>query len=134
LNRRLTPDKSSLVNDYRRLHVWERSRGLVQEVYRISEAWPRREWFGLTSQARRAAVSVPSNIAEGAGRGSGREFARFVRIAVGSLCELETLFVLAGDLGYAVGDNGARILSESVELRRMLGRLAERAADDSAPE
>jgi four helix bundle protein len=75
---------------YQRLAVWQRAMDMTVAVYRLTERFPQREVFGLAQQMRRAAVSVPSNIAEGAGRGSDKEFIRFLRIAKGSIQELET--------------------------------------------
>jgi len=85
---------------YDELVAWQKSRELVVRVYRLSTGWPDAEKFGLTSQARRSAVSVMSNIAEGSGRGSSTDFHRFLRIAYGSLMELESQLYVALDLGY----------------------------------
>jgi four helix bundle protein len=85
---------------FKNLIVWQKSHEFVQEVYRISRDFPREELYGLTSQIRRAAVSVPSNIAEGCGRGTDGEFARFLNIAMGSAYEVEYQLLLARDLGY----------------------------------
>jgi len=83
----------------RNLEIWRDAIALVQEIYTLSRAWPKSEFYGITAQARRAAVSVPVNLAEGVGRGSPAETARFCQIAVGSLYELDTLLELAGQLG-----------------------------------
>jgi four helix bundle protein len=82
------------------LDAWQVSRSLVKSVYLLTKGFPRDELFGLTSQMRRAAISIPSNIAEGAARSGNREFAQFLNIARGSLSELETQLVIAADLGY----------------------------------
>jgi len=82
------------------LHVWQESMTLVEMVYKLTEAFPENERYGLISQLRRAAVSVPSNIAEGAARGSDAEFIRFLHIARGSLSEIETQLLIAQRLGY----------------------------------
>jgi four helix bundle protein len=82
------------------LDAWRLSRQLVGDVYRLTQTFPKEELFGLTSQMRRAAVSIPSNIAEGSARTGSREFAQFLNIARGSLSELETQLILASDLGY----------------------------------
>jgi len=95
---------------------------LVCEVYRVTTAFPDHEKYGLTSQARRAAVSIPANIAEGAARGSKRDFQRFVFIARGSLAELETHFLIAESLHY-VTDMGA-LLRKVDDIRRMLAGLS----------
>jgi four helix bundle protein len=85
---------------HRDLLVWQESISLVKEIYAVTRSLPDDEKFGLTSQMRRAAVSVPSNIAEGAARGSQREFAQFLVIARGSLSELETQLIIAKELNY----------------------------------
>jgi four helix bundle protein len=100
---------------------------LTVAVYRFSQAFPREEAFGLTSQLRRSAVSIPSNIAEGHGRMNPREFKRFLLIARGSNCELQTQIELAGKLGFGEPEllNIAQSLSVEVEnmLFRLLGNL-----------
>lgn len=88
------------VKTYRDLVAWQKAMDLVVEVYRVSAQFPRAELYGLTSQIRRSAVSVPSNIAEGQGRGVGNEFGRHVRIAQGSLQETETQLLIAERLSY----------------------------------
>ncbi len=82
------------------LQVWQEAIGLVEDVYRLTSVFPREELYGLASQMRRAAVSVPSNIAEGAARQSDREFLQFLIIARGSLSELDTQVLIAEKLGY----------------------------------
>jgi four helix bundle protein len=81
------------------LEIWRLGIELVKEVYGLTRTWPKGESYGLTGQVRRAAVSVPSNLAEGIGRGTPAEMARFSRLALGSLYELDTLFHLASELG-----------------------------------
>jgi four helix bundle protein len=80
---------------YRELVAWQRAVDLVEAVYRETQTWPREEIYGLTNQARRAAVSIPANIAEGQGRVSAKEFGHHLVIAYGSVCELETHLVIA---------------------------------------
>ena len=87
------------------LDAWKESRKLVSAIYRATQAFPKEEMFGLTAQMRRAAVSVPSNIAEGAARTGSREYAQFLSVARGSLSELETQLFIACDLGYLSGDH-----------------------------
>ncbi len=82
------------------LDAWRESIELVQAVYRTTKVFPQEEVYGLTNQLRRAAVSIPSNIAEGAGRGSKKEFIQFLHIALGSLSEVETQLIIADRLGY----------------------------------
>lgn len=100
----MTHDPSPMTGSRGRAHydldAWKISRELVKAVYLLTKAFPKEELFGLTSQMRRAAVSVPSNIAEGAARAGDREFAQFLNIARGSLSELETQLLIASDLGY----------------------------------
>ncbi|MCY0966354.1 four helix bundle protein [Parathalassolituus penaei] len=86
---------------YQNLVVWQRSMSLVEDIYIVTATFPEHEKFGLISQMRRAAVSIPSNIAEGSGRGSDRDFRRFLLLARGSLTELDTQLILAERLGFA---------------------------------
>lgn len=88
-----------------KLEAWKRARELVLGVYRLTQAFRKEETFGLAAQLRRAAVSIPSNIAEGAARAGKREFAQFLNIARGSLSELETQLLIATDLGYIKADD-----------------------------
>jgi len=85
---------------FKGLEAWQVAMGLVEVIYQATATWPSHEQFGLTNQVRRAAVAVPSNIAEGHGRKSPGDFIRFVSIALGSLSELETQILIAGRLGY----------------------------------
>ena len=110
------------------LQVWERSHRLVLEVYRLSRHFPIAERFGLTAQLRRAAMSVPANIAEGAKRESQRDFAHFLNIAEGSLAETQYLMVLGRDLGYANPVDLERLLEEVEQIMRMLASLRKKVA------
>lgn len=87
------------------LDAWKLSRKLVSAIYRLTQAFPKEEMFGLTAQMRRASVSIPSNIAEGAARNGSREYAHFLNLARGSLSELETQLFIASDLGYIKSDH-----------------------------
>jgi four helix bundle protein len=87
------------------LDAWKEAIQLVKHVYRLTQSFPKDELFGLTSQARRASVSVPSNLAEGAARKSRKEFAQFISIAMGSLSELETQLIISVELEYAEKDD-----------------------------
>jgi len=84
-----------MIRKYQQLIVWQKAMLLVSEIYRLTQGFPDNEKFGLTSQLRRAAVSVPSNIAEGSGRGSYKDFCRFLYQARGSLTEIETQLLIA---------------------------------------
>lgn len=102
-----------------RLEAWKKAMDFVVDVYRITETFPKEEKFGLTAQIRRAAVSIPANIAEGAARQSHKEFVRFLSIAQGSASELETELVIGQRLGYI---NESDVLELSNALDR-IGRL-----------
>lgn len=108
---------------FRDLLVWQRSMKLARYVYETAQHFPKEEMFGLSSQIRRAAVSVPSNIAEGHGRTSPKSFAVFLGQARGSLNELETQLELAENLRYIDKRDLQRLLSESAEVGRMLNGL-----------
>lgn len=87
-------------HNFRKLQIWEASKSLVKETYLLTKSLPAEELYGLTSQIRRSSVSIPSNIAEGAGRGSDKDFSRFLDIALGSAYELETQLHLCIDLDF----------------------------------
>ena len=100
------------------LEVWKISRQYVSVLYKLTSSFPKEERYGLTSQIRRSAISIPSNIAEGCGRRSNKELIRFLYIAMGSLSELETQLLIAGDLDFCnIEDCNLDIL---VSIRRML--------------
>ncbi|WP_295578799.1 four helix bundle protein [uncultured Lamprocystis sp.] len=107
---------------HRSLRVWHLAMDLAGAVYQTTTSFPRDEVYGLVSQMRRAAVSIPSNIAEGYGRG-GKDYARFVAIAYGSLLELETQTELARRFGFLNIDQEGHILSATAEIGRMLNAL-----------
>jgi|SRR5437667_272527 len=88
------------MKDYKELHVWQKAVGLVTETYKATRAFPDEEKFGLTAQARRAAASIPANIAEGWGRGTTKEYVQFLIVARGSLLELETHLIVSRNLGF----------------------------------
>lgn len=88
------------MHQFKELKVWQKGRVLVKEIYQVTHKFPKDELFGTTSQMRRAAVSIPANIAEGCGRNSDKELSRFLDIANGSAFELETLVILCLDLEY----------------------------------
>ncbi len=111
------------VKDFTDLRVWRNSMDLVEEVYRLTWTFPRQEQYGLSNQLQRAAVSVPSNIAEGHGRSQSGEYVRFLNIARGSLAEMKTQLMLAARLGYMT-DSECRILTAKIDdLRRQIGAL-----------
>ena len=112
-----------MLRSYRDLLVWQKAVEFALLVYRLSEAFPKREIYGLTSQVRRAAVSVPSNIAEGYGRGSRKEYVQFLSIAQGSLKEMETQTIIGQRLGYATLAQAERVLTDAEVIGKMLGSL-----------
>jgi four helix bundle protein len=111
------------MSNYRDLDVWLKSRQLTAQVYRVTSTFPRAEMFGLTQQMRRAAVSVPCNIAEAHGRRSNADIANFLLIARGSLLELETEAILAADLGFATEDEANEIVAKVIATARPLNGL-----------
>lgn len=108
--------------NYEDLKVWQKAMGFVEVVYRATSQFPEDERFGLTSQLRRAAVSIPSNIAEGAGRSSDKEFIRFLYIARGSVSEVKTQLLIATRLGFITDESG-ELLNQLDEISRMLNGL-----------
>jgi four helix bundle protein len=117
------------VQDFRNLEVWKRAHQLTLEAYRITESFPRAEMFGLCSQIRRAASSIPTNLAEGCGR-TQAEFARFVQIALGSACELEYELLLVRDLRLITVDVYASTNEQMSDVKRMLQALLRRIQQD----
>lgn len=111
------------ISSYRDLLVWQKAMSLVTEVYRFSQSFPSSELYGLTSQVRRSAVSIPSNIAEGYGRHSTQDYKRFLRIAAGSLFELQTQIEIALNLNYIGQDAFTSFFEKSNELDKMLYSL-----------
>lgn len=111
------------MQDFRKLQVWRRGHQLALTAYQVTATFPGSELYGLTSQIRRAAASIPANIAEGCGLASTAELKRFVQIAMGSASELEYHLLLAHDLGYIQDDRYGAIAAELIELRRMMNRF-----------
>ncbi len=122
------------MKNFKELEVWQKAVKLATETYRLTESLPRAEQFGLTIQARRAAASVPANIAEGWGRGSTREYIQFLLIARGSLMELETHLIIARQLNYLVQEELASVQKQIEEVGKMLNALvlALRARQDTS--
>jgi four helix bundle protein len=111
------------MTNYRTLDAWTQSRALVREVYELTSSFPRSEMFGLVQQMRRAAGSIPSNIAEGHGRWTRRDCIRFLHIARGSAFELDTQLFLAEDLGFIDPDAGHRIRDKTARVAQMINGL-----------
>lgn len=114
---------SGSVESFRDLKVWRLGIELCRDVYQYTQQFPKEETYGLTSQIRRAATSVPANIAEGHARDSTKDYLRFLSISVGSLAEVETFLELAIALGYESRPNTESVLSKVGEERRMLRGL-----------
>jgi len=108
------------MSTFRDLKIWQKAMSLVTEVYRITTHFPDSEKYGLVSQIRRSAVSIPSNIAEGYGRNSNGEFQRYLNISMGSLFELQTQIEIAQNLDYFENDSGAKMYDMSREIERMM--------------
>lgn len=120
------------MQDYTKLKVWQKGHEFALAVYECTASFPPDERFGLTSQLRRCAVSIPSNIAEGAGRSSSAEFRRFLHIAVGSSNEASYQLLLARDLGFHAAERYEALRLAAEEIRRMLAALIARTAGDPA--
>ena len=112
-----------MLKNYKELKVWQRAYQLCIEVYRVTKSFPKEEVYGLTSQIRRAAVSVPSNIAEGYGRRTPGENIQALYVAYGSNCELETQILLSGDLGFVGGESSDRLRKDLGDVERLLKAL-----------
>jgi len=118
---------------YTKLDVWQKSMDLVVAVYGVTKSFPKEEIYALTNQMRRAAVSIPSNIAEGRAKRSTREFLRFISIANGSVAELETQIMLSEKLGYLSSAQTTPLLVEAGLIGRMLNKLYSRLEEKLNP-
>jgi len=119
------------MKDFRKLKVWEKAHELTLAVYKVTKNFPKDELYGLTSQIRRACVSIPANIAEGCGRGSDADLARFVQIATGSASELEYHLLLSRDLGYLDNNsNYENLTNQVIEVKRMLTAFIQKLRAD----
>ena len=108
------------MQDFKNLIAWQKSHDFVKEIYLHSSAFPSYELYGLTSQLRRAAMSIPANLAEGASRGSKADFARFVQISMGSAAETEYLLFLAFELGYFSSEIFEDMSEKVVEIKKVM--------------
>jgi four helix bundle protein len=121
--RRLLIAEYSCMKDFHQLQVWEKAHRLALAIYRAAGGFPKEELYGLTSQIRRASMSIPTNIAEACGRGTDGEFARFLQIAMGSASETEYQLLLARDLEFLPGELYEKLHSQVEEVKRMLASL-----------
>ena len=111
------------MKDFKKLKVWQKAHRLTLDVYQASATFPREELYGLTIQIRRACLSIPSNIAEGCGRGSDTDFARFLQISMGSSSEVEYLLILSKDLQILTSDDYETLSDDVIQIKRMLTSL-----------
>mgnify|MGYP002336441190 CR=1 FL=1 len=114
-----------------RLEIWRDGLELAEQIYTITKTWPKEELYGLVSRARRSSISIPSNIAEGVGRASRKELARFAQIALGSAYELETLLQPASSLGYSPEETIALVQKSLNRLTRRKSAFIRKTASDS---
>jgi len=111
-----------MTKTHKDLEVWQRAISFVTMIYKVTAAFPKEELFGLSAQMRRSAISIPSNISEGAGRGSDAEFVRFLQIARSSAVELDTQFLIAKNIGY-LNNEYDQYYNELVIILKMLSNL-----------
>jgi four helix bundle protein len=111
------------MKDFRKLQVWEKAHFLTLSIYKQTHTFPKEELYGLTSQIRRASSSIPINIAEGCGRGSDKDFARFLQISFGSASETEYLLLLCFELGYLSENNYLESNLLVQEIKKMLAKF-----------
>lgn len=111
------------IKTYRDLIIWQKSMDLVTEIYKITKTFPKDETYGLITQMRRCAVSIPSNISEGYGRNSSSDYIRFLRIAMGSLYELQTQLEISLNLKYLEANGFRKFYESSREVERMMSSM-----------
>src|SRR6478672_5117156 len=124
------------MGDFTKLAVWKKAHELARSIYEETSSWPKHELFGLTSQSRRAAVSIPANIAEGCGKNSDAELAKHARLSMGSGSELSYYLILAHDLSYITRPRRDEMQVALFEVRRMLAsleRVSATAAERASP-
>ena len=111
------------MNNFKELKVWQKSVDLSVAIYKLTDKFPQKEQYAISSQMNRGAVSIPSNIAEGAGRNTKKDFNYFLGIALGSSFELETQLIIANQLGYLSEDSLNKIISELNDIQKMIRGL-----------
>jgi four helix bundle protein len=119
------------MQDFKRLKVWQRSHELTLALYRATATFPKEETYGLTSQIRRASLSIPANISEGCGREGGADLARFLQMAMGSASELEYHLLLASELNLLAAKEYKQFAAEVIEIKRMLAALIRKLRTDN---
>ena len=110
------------MKNFKNLDIWQRSMAMVKSVYVLTDTFPKTEVYGLTSQIRRAMVSIPSNIAEGCGKNSTPDFARFLDMALGSAFELETQLIVSENLGFVNSKDLQPLLEELTQIQKMINK------------
>lgn len=111
------------MKDFKSLKIWHKGINLVVDIYKTSKEFPQEELYGLTSQMRRSAISIPSNIAEGSGRNSDKEFNRFLDISLGSSFELETQIIIAHELEFLSNEDFLKLIDKVQEEQKMITGL-----------
>jgi len=117
------------MSDFRKLLIWQKSMTLVTKIYYSTNNFPKEEIFGLTSQIRRSSISIPSNIAEGSGRESDKDFLRFLNISIGSLFEMQTQLEIAKNITYLNEQEFNNLYEDSREVERMLVSFIKKLKD-----
>ena len=118
------------MKDFKQLKVWVKAHKLTREVYHVTTSFPKAELYGLTSQLRRAAASIPTNVAEGCGRNTDAELARFLDISMGSASEVEYLILLTKDLEMLSQTDYGNLISVVIEIKRMLATFIKKLRAD----
>lgn len=111
------------MRDYKKYTVWQKSHELVLEIYKVTVHFPKEEVYGLTSQMRRSASSIPTNVVEGCGRNTDKDFCRFLYFAFGSANELEYQLILSKDLNFLESETAMSLISKVEEIKKMLNKL-----------
>lgn len=111
------------MKNFRNLNVWTKSHQLALNIYNVTKLFPKEELFGITSQIRRAALSIPTNISEGCGRGTDSDFARFIQMALGSACEVEYLLLFCRELDFIQSKDYEIFNNEIIEIKKSLTAL-----------
>ena len=120
------------MHNYKNLHIWQEGINLARKIYEVTANFPANEKYGIVSQMTRAAVSIPSNIAEGAGRNSNKDFANFLSIAIGSIFELHTQLTICGQIGYIDAETVKQLEAQTFTLQQQITTYKQRI-EGSAP-
>lgn len=118
------------MRNYKELEIWKKSKDIVIDIYKVTSDFPKSELYGLTSQIRRAGISISANIAEGNGKNSDAELARFINISIGSSSEVEALLIIANELEFISNDDFNQISNKLTTIRKMLYSFLKRVNSD----